>query len=69
VTNRWFFNGFGSRRISAARIARSAQSSRGLGLVRRKTATSCRSTSSSASLAAVERASSTSQPAIRVKIR
>jgi hypothetical protein len=35
-------------RISAARTARSAQSSRGWGLVRRSTATSCRSTSSSA---------------------
>ena len=35
------------RRISAANTARSAQSRRGRGLVRRSTATSCRSTSSS----------------------
>ena len=35
----------GRYRISAAMTARSAQSSRGLGLVRRSTATSCRSTS------------------------
>jgi hypothetical protein len=44
-------------RISAARTARSAQSSRGRGLVRRSTVTSCRSTSSSASLDADDRAS------------
>jgi predicted DNA-binding protein (MmcQ/YjbR family) len=56
-------------RISAARTARSAQSSRGLGLVRRSTATSCRSTSNSMSLDADERPSSTSQPQSRMKIR
>jgi hypothetical protein len=42
--------------------ARTAQSSPGLGLVRRSAATSCRSTSSSASLDADERPSRTSQP-------
>jgi hypothetical protein len=56
-------------RISAARTARSAQSSRGLGWARRSTATSCRSTSSSASLDAGERPSKTSQPPGRTKIR
>jgi len=50
VTSRWLRSGLGSRRISAARTARSAQSSRGRGLVRRSTATSWRSTSNSASL-------------------
>ena len=45
----------GRRRISAARTARSAQSSRGRGWVRRSTATSCRSTSSSAFLEADDR--------------
>ena len=38
----------GRSRVSAVRTARSAQSRRGRGLVRRSTATSCRSTSSSA---------------------
>ena len=42
----------GRSRISAARTARSAQSSRALGVARRSTATSCRSTSSSTSLEA-----------------
>jgi hypothetical protein len=69
VTSRRAFTGFGSHRINAARIARSAQSSRGLALVRRRTATSWRSTSSSASFDAVERASSTIQPTSRAKIR
>ncbi len=69
VTSRWFLSGFGSSRVSAARIARSVQSRRGLGFPRRRTATSWRNTSSSAFLDAVERASSTSQPAIRVTIR
>jgi len=59
----------GRSRISAARTARSAQSSRGRGWVRRSTATSCRSTSSSASLDAAERPSRTSQPQSRTKIR
>jgi len=59
----------GRSRISAARTARSAQSSRGLGVVRRSTATSCRSTSSSMSLEAGERPSRTSQPQSRMKIR
>ncbi len=55
--------------LVSPRIARSAQSSRGRGFLRRRTATSCRSTSSSASFDAVERASSTSQPTNRTKIR
>jgi len=69
VTSRWTFTGFGSHRINAARTARSAQSSRGLLLVRRRTAISWRSTSSSASFEAAERASSTIQPTSRAKIR
>ena len=40
----------GSHRIMAAKTARSAQSMRGLGLMRRRTATSCRRTRSSTSL-------------------
>jgi hypothetical protein len=56
-------------RLSAARTARSAQSTRGRGVVRRSTATSCRSTSNSASLEAGERPSRTSQPQSRMKIR
>ena len=55
--------------ISAARIARSAQSSRGRGLARRSTATSWRSTSNSASLEADDRPSRTSQPQSRTKMR
>jgi len=47
----------GRCRISAARTARSAQSSLGCGLRRRSTATSCRRTSSSAFLDADERPS------------
>jgi len=67
--SRCCFTGFGSRRINAARIARSAQSSRGLAVARRRTATSWRNTSSSASFEAVERASSMSQPVSQTKIR
>ena len=59
----------GSCRISAASTARSAQSSRGRGLRRRRTATSCRSTSSSAFLDAGDRPSRTSQLQSRTKIR
>jgi hypothetical protein len=50
VTRRWQRSDRGSRWIRAANTARSAQSRRGRGLVRRSTATSCRSTSSSMSL-------------------
>jgi len=50
VTRRWLRSLVGRRRIRAARIAWSAQSTRGLGLVRRSTATSCRSTNNSTSL-------------------
>ena len=46
---------------SAARMARSAQDMRGLGLARRSTATSCRSAIISTSLADEDRASSASQ--------
>jgi hypothetical protein len=59
----------GTSRISAARTARSAQSSRGRGWVRRSTATSCHSTSNSASLDAADRPSMTSQPQNRTKMR
>jgi hypothetical protein len=59
----------GRCRISAASTARSAQSSRGRGWVRRSTATSCRSTSSSTSLKARERLNRTSQPQSRTKMR
>jgi hypothetical protein len=59
----------GRSRISAARTARSAQSSRGRQLARRSTATSCRSTSSSASLEADDRLSRASQPQSRTKTR
>jgi len=59
----------GKSRIRAARIARSAQSSRRGGLVRRSTATSCRRTSSSAFLEADDRPSRTSQPQSRMKTR
>jgi hypothetical protein len=45
VTSRCARSLAGRYRISAATTARSAQSSRGLGLVRRSTATSCRRTS------------------------
>ena len=53
----------------AAKTARSAQSSRGLGLVRRSTATSCRSTSSSTSLVEDLRPSSRTSPSTCWKIR
>ena len=69
VTIRRARNFPGRSLISAAMTARSAQSSRGLGLVRRSAATSCRSTSSAAFLDADERASRTSQPQSRTKIR
>ena len=57
VTSRCIRSRAGRSRISAARTARSAQSSRGRELARRSTATSCRSTSSSASLEADDRPS------------
>jgi hypothetical protein len=69
VTNRCSRSSWGSRRTSAASIARSAQSNCGRGLVRRSTATSCRSTSNSTSLAAEDRPSRTSQLPSRTKIR
>jgi hypothetical protein len=57
---------WGNRRTSAANTARSAQSVRGRGLVRRSTATSWRSTRSSTSFAAEVRPSSrTSQTTCR----
>jgi hypothetical protein len=53
VTSRCARTCAGKSRISAARTARSAQSSRGRGWVRRTTATSCRSTGSSAGQALI----------------
>ena len=69
VTSRCSRSLLGRRRISAAGTARSAQSSRGRGLMRRRTATSCRSASSSAFFDADERPSRTSQSQMRMKIR
>jgi hypothetical protein len=60
VTRRWHRSARGNRRTSAAKIARSAQSRRARGWVRRRTATSWRSTRSSMSLVAHLRPSSTS---------
>ena len=59
----------GKRRMRAAKTARSAQSRRGRGLVRRSTATSCRSTSSSTSLVEDVRPSSRTSPSTCWKIR
>ena len=69
VTSRCIRSLAGRSRISVARTARSAQSSRGRGLARRSTATSCRSTSNSASLEADDRPSRISQPQSRTKTR
>jgi hypothetical protein len=69
VTSRCVRSRAGRSRISAARTARSAQSSRGRGWVRRSTATSCRSTRSSAFLEADDRPSRTSHPQTRTKMR
>jgi hypothetical protein len=69
VTSRCIRSVLGRKRISATSTARSAQSSRGRGWVRRSAATSCRSTSSSMSLDAVERPSRTSQPQSRTMMR
>jgi hypothetical protein len=62
VTSRCVRRRRGRIRISAARTARSARSTRGRGRVRRSTATSCRSTSSSMSLGC-RRAAQQGQPA------
>ena len=70
VTSRCTPNRAGRSRICAARIARSAQSGRGRGLVRRSAATSCRSTSSSAFFDADDhRLSRISDPQSRTKMR
>ncbi len=69
VTSRCVRSAVGRSRMSAARTARSAQSYRGLGWVRRSTATSCRSTSTSMSVDAGERPRRTSQLQTRTKIR
>src|SRR4051794_40007802 len=69
VTRRWLRSARGNRRISAANTARSAQSRRGRGLVRRRTATSWRSTRSSTSLAPDLRPSSTTSPSTCRKIK
>jgi hypothetical protein len=63
----WARSARGSRRTRAANTARSAQSRRGLGWVRRRTATSCRSTRSSTSLAADERHDSKTSPSTCLK--
>jgi len=52
VTSRWAFNARGRSLVRAASTARSAQSNRGFGLLRRNTAFSCRNTKNSISLAA-----------------
>jgi hypothetical protein len=59
----------GNLQTSAARIARSAQSRRGLGFALRKTATSWRSTRSSTSLDADERPNNNSRFSSRTKTR
>jgi len=69
VTSRCARRLAGRSRISVARTARSAQSSRGRGSGRRSTATSCRSTSSSAFLEAEDRPRRTSRPQTRTKMR
>ena len=69
VTRRWQRSARGSRRMRAAKIARSAQSMRGRGLVRRRTATSWRSTRSSTSLAADVRHDSRTSPSTCQKIK
>jgi len=69
VTSRLIRTGLGSSLARAARTARSAQFSFGLGFFRRSTATSWRSISSSASFDAAERASSAIQPTKRTNIR
>ena len=69
VTTRRHRSARGSRRTSAANTARSAQSNRGRGLVRRKTATSWRSTRSSTSLAEEVRPSSRTSPSTCRKIK
>ena len=62
MTRRWPRSARGNRRTSAANTARSAQSRRGRGLVRRSTATSWRSTRSSTSLAEDVRHDSRTKP-------
>jgi hypothetical protein len=69
VTSRCARNLPGRSRISAAITARSAQSSRGRGWVRRSTATSYRSTKISAFFDADDRPSRTSQLQSRTKMR
>jgi hypothetical protein len=59
----------GNLPTSAARIARSAQSIRGLGFALRKTATSWRSTRSSTSLDVDERPNNNSRFSSRIKTR
>ena len=69
VTSRWPRNQAGSRRVSAARTARSDRSGLGLPPVRRSRATSCRSARISACRAARVRVSRASQASRRQKIR
>ncbi|MDT7718036.1 MAG: hypothetical protein QOH09_4028 [Pseudonocardiales bacterium] len=69
VTRRPIRRWRGSRRTSAAIIARSAQDIRGLRVWRRSTASWWRRTTISTSLSAVDRVSRTIQPMSRVRIR
>jgi hypothetical protein len=69
VTSRLLRSAAGSRRASAARMARSAQSSLGRGTWRRSTITSWRSTRTSALFDAWRRPRRTSQPDTRTMIR
>jgi hypothetical protein len=69
VTSRCAFNFWGRSLISAASTARSIQSMRGLGLVRRRTAFSWRKTRISTSLAALLRVSRVSHSVVRQNAR
>jgi hypothetical protein len=69
VTRRWQRCARGNRWQRAAKIARSAQSMRGRGLVRRSTATSWRSTRSSTPLADDVRTASRTSPSTCQKIK
>ena len=69
VTRRWRRSARGNRRMRAAKTARSAQSMRGRGLVRRRTATSCRNTRSSTSSVEDVRPISRTSPSTCQKIR
>ena len=69
MTRRWQRSARGNLRTRAAKTARSTQSMRGRGLVRRRMATSCRSARSSTSLAADVRPNSRTSPSTCRKIK